>query len=106
MRELCLVTTSGDSTAINKYSLDNFRRRLRGDLLRANDQGYDNSRRVWNALIDHRPALVVRAQALRTLPPPSGSEAITTFLSRSKAVATASAARRYVMAGLWSTFRP
>jgi FAD/FMN-containing dehydrogenase len=34
--------------------------RLRGELLRPGDAGYDAARRLWNAMIDKRPALVAR----------------------------------------------
>jgi FAD/FMN-containing dehydrogenase len=37
-----------------------FRARLRGPLLVPGDSGYDDSRTVWNAMIDRRPALVAR----------------------------------------------
>jgi FAD/FMN-containing dehydrogenase len=33
---------------------------LRGHLLRPGDGGYDDSRTIWNAMIDRRPALVAR----------------------------------------------
>ena len=31
-----------------------------GDLLRPGEAGYDEARRVWNGLIDKRPALIAR----------------------------------------------
>jgi FAD/FMN-containing dehydrogenase len=34
--------------------------RLDGDVLRSGDDGYDSARRVWNGLIDRRPALIAR----------------------------------------------
>jgi FAD/FMN-containing dehydrogenase len=34
---------------------------LRGQLLRPGDDNYDEARRVWNGMIDKRPALIVRA---------------------------------------------
>ena len=37
-----------------------FRASLRGELLRAGDDGYDAARRVFNAMIDRRPALIAR----------------------------------------------
>jgi FAD/FMN-containing dehydrogenase len=34
--------------------------RFRGQLLTPTDSGYDNARRIWNAMIDRRPALIAR----------------------------------------------
>jgi FAD/FMN-containing dehydrogenase len=33
---------------------------LRGSILTSADAGYEDARRVWNAMIDHRPAVIVR----------------------------------------------
>ena len=46
------------------WTVDNgaqvFRERFRGDLLREGDEGYDEARTVWNAMIDRKPALIAR----------------------------------------------
>jgi FAD/FMN-containing dehydrogenase len=42
--------------------LDALRGQLRGSLCVAGDPGYDQARTLWNAMIDRRPAVVVRAQ--------------------------------------------
>lgn len=47
--------------ALNTEILDNFRSTLRGALLQAGEEGYDTARSIWNAMIDRRPALIVRA---------------------------------------------
>ncbi|MDH3207970.1 MAG: FAD-binding oxidoreductase [Gemmatimonadota bacterium] len=41
-------------------ALDGFKMRLKGPLLVAGDAGYEESRTVWNAMIDRKPALVAR----------------------------------------------
>ncbi len=40
--------------------LDELRRSFSGDVIAPADGGYDDARRVWNAMFDRRPALVVR----------------------------------------------
>ena len=45
---------------VSKEAVDQFRSTLRGPLLRPDDPGYDQARSIWNAMIDRRPALIVR----------------------------------------------
>jgi FAD/FMN-containing dehydrogenase len=40
--------------------LADLRTRFRGALLRPGDEGYDETRRIWNGAIDRRPALIAR----------------------------------------------
>jgi FAD/FMN-containing dehydrogenase len=40
------------------------RARLRGELLFPGDARYDNARRVWNGMVDKRPALIVRCSGV------------------------------------------
>ena len=45
---------------ITQGALDDLRSSLRGDVLQPQDPGYDGTRRIFNAMIDKRPALIVR----------------------------------------------
>ncbi len=38
--------------------------RLDGQLLRPGDAGYDEARTVWNAMVDHRPRMIVRCTSV------------------------------------------
>jgi len=48
------------ATAIGDTALEDLRSALRGGVLLAQDPGYDDVRRIFNAMIDHRPAIVAR----------------------------------------------
>ena len=45
---------------LNPASITQFRNALHGELLTPSEPGYDEARRVWNAIIDKRPALIAR----------------------------------------------
>jgi len=60
MSSINIVRGTGDSVTIDSTVLDQLKSSLRGALLLPGEDGYDKSRTVWNAMIDRRPALVVR----------------------------------------------
>jgi hypothetical protein len=60
MVERRVVTTTGADTVIEKAAVEAFKTSLRGELLRPGDDGYDEARKVWNGMIDKRPALIAR----------------------------------------------
>lgn len=45
---------------VNQESLKKFEAGLRGKLIRPNDGGYDEARKVYNAMIDRHPGLIAR----------------------------------------------
>ena len=45
---------------LNKAMVDEFRMRLRGELIGPDDEGYESARKVYNAMIDKRPGLIAR----------------------------------------------
>src|SRR5512134_4133681 len=58
--EVAAVTGRGTPTVLARSALEELRQRLRGALLLPGNPGYDEARRVLNASIDKRPALVVQ----------------------------------------------
>lgn len=55
-----ITTLSGTQRALDATTVAGLRSRMRGPVLTAADAGYDAARRIWNAMIDKRPALIVR----------------------------------------------
>ncbi len=45
---------------IDELKIAEFRAGFRGRLLTRTDEGYDQSRRVWNAMIDKHPGLIAK----------------------------------------------
>ncbi|HET8948697.1 MAG TPA: FAD-binding oxidoreductase [Candidatus Polarisedimenticolia bacterium] len=48
---------------VSEASIASLKAGLRGALLRPGDDGYEEARRLWNGMIDRRPAIVVRCAA-------------------------------------------
>jgi FAD/FMN-containing dehydrogenase len=61
MAELVVKTIDGKNTSLSSDALDALRGGLRGALCLPGEAGYDEARTIWNAMIDKRPAAVVRA---------------------------------------------
>ena len=53
--------------------LDELRDHLTGTVTVPGDPGYDDARRVWNGMIDLRPAAVVRAGSVADIDPVLGA---------------------------------
>jgi FAD/FMN-containing dehydrogenase len=60
MAAIGAVALDGTHISIDDEKIDGLRKRLRGDLIRSHDDGYETARRVWNGNIDRRPALIAR----------------------------------------------
>ena len=45
---------------LNDATIDEFRVKVRGELIEPEDEGYESARKVYNATIDKRPRLIVR----------------------------------------------
>ena len=60
MTAVQLATPAGDKVEVSAEVVERLRAALRGSLLLPSDQGYDEARSVWNAMIDKRPGLIAR----------------------------------------------
>lgn len=52
--------SANPSSQFSEESLQSLSAHLRGRLIRPDDEEYDGARRIWNAMIDKRPALIIR----------------------------------------------
>jgi len=56
-----ICTAEGSTIDLRDDDVAALRLKLKGPVLLPGDPGYDDSRTVWNAMIDRRPAMIVRA---------------------------------------------
>ena len=52
------------TTPVDDGAIDGFGEGLHGELLRPGDPNYDETRAIWNGMIDRRPALIARAMGI------------------------------------------
>jgi FAD/FMN-containing dehydrogenase len=60
MANLRVITLTGADAALGEAAVERFGNGLRGELLRPGDSAYEGTRRIWNGMIDKRPALIAR----------------------------------------------
>jgi FAD/FMN-containing dehydrogenase len=60
MSALQTTTITGGHTILEEAAVQKLKASLRGELLLPSDASYDETRKVWNGMIDKRPALIVR----------------------------------------------
>lgn len=60
MSDLQVIATTGGHTVLEEAAVQQLKASLRGELLLPSDARYDETRKVWNGMIDKRPALIVR----------------------------------------------
>jgi FAD/FMN-containing dehydrogenase len=60
MGELRVTMNTGAEAVLGEAVVEALRASLRGQLLRAGKDGYDAARKIWNGMIDKRPALIAR----------------------------------------------
>ena len=63
MPDVTIRTTDGAELSITGDDLGAFAATLRGEVLTSASAQYDDARRIWNAMIDRRPAVIVRCRS-------------------------------------------
>ena len=61
MSDLQVKTRTGGKTTLKADTLQEFKGRLRGEIIQPHDASYNEARKVYNAMHDRRPALIVEA---------------------------------------------
>ncbi len=56
-----IMTVGGEESSLRGAEVERLASGLGGDLFRPVDAGYEEARRVWNGVIDRRPALIARS---------------------------------------------
>jgi FAD/FMN-containing dehydrogenase len=51
---------SGAQVILDNSLIEDLQKRFQGEIIRPSDAGYDDSRAIWNAMIDKYPALIAR----------------------------------------------
>jgi len=55
-----IASQANDCMGLGQSTIDELKVGLRGTVLQPHDPGYDDSRTIWNAMIDSRPGLIIR----------------------------------------------
>ena len=60
MHSLTYLTLDKDVRQLRQSDVDAFAAQISGGVLGRGDDGYDEARKVWNGIVDRRPALIAR----------------------------------------------
>jgi FAD/FMN-containing dehydrogenase len=60
MTDLRVAAVDGGETIVEDAAVKELKNSLRGPLLSPSEGSYDEARKVWNGMIDRRPALIAR----------------------------------------------
>lgn len=64
MPDLKVKTLTDETATLRGQTIEELKGKLRGELVQPQDEGYDEVRAIWNAMIDRRPALILRCSGV------------------------------------------
>ena len=59
-----IASESSDCMGLAQTIIDDLKADLRGEVLQSQDVGYDDARKIWNAMIDRYPGLIIRCNGV------------------------------------------
>jgi len=60
MTEIKVAIINGGETKIYSDDIEDLRTRIRGEVILFGEEGYDDAREIWNAMIDRKPSIIAR----------------------------------------------
>ena len=64
MTKIQVARKDGQGTVVERATIEHLRGELRGELLLPGDAGYEEARKIWNGMIDRRPAIIARCRGV------------------------------------------
>src|SRR4051812_19718533 len=64
MTDLRITTSDGADAILEEAAVQGLKASLHGPLLQPGDAEYDETRKVWNGMVDRRPALIARCSGV------------------------------------------
>jgi FAD/FMN-containing dehydrogenase len=68
LKHLSTPAENRSQEAISKETTETLKRKVKGQIVLPSDPSYDEVREIWNAMIDRRPALIVRCAEASDVP--------------------------------------
>ena len=100
-----LTERSGGESALQASGVALLRRTIRGEVVVPGDVAYDQARKVWNGMVDRRPAAIVFCAGSDDVVAGSNSRGRAICLPPCAPAATTLPVRQYAMAVSSSIFR-